>query len=647
LDKERKEFDRDVVETRSISPLWTIICLFLLSSGGFFLGRYATSTAVFLQSPPHHGFGMNAFSLKAPIPTLSERQSVPPKIRASRLERASKVEAELARRKRFAAHAIHPALLTVFPVPTSIAIAIDHLAGNRSAGDLISEIVKYRAIDRITVIFVEGDDQSQCPQSLKDILVSTEREDIDMECSFIDPNNAKDDHPVRRYHDVSVVLANCGKDQLSSKWEEELYASTQSLAVKCVGRTYPLDHPTRISRTSSNKSNIDRIEHFFVPDLRANPSADSFLHATDYDVFDERGITTNFAVAFRSIKNGLEQWRLSEANYQVKMHQRWRSSVMKEIDTSYFDSADMLRIQFPSRHSAESSCDHNRHLIEDMDDDDMFCDKGLNPSLPNIPKKNFHVAKSTVGENAGRGVFTSIDLDEASYLMAEVAAHDLIFSFMAYAILVDMVDSFCLPKKDESNRQNIRLGLNQCIPGIYVDAYSFSIPGGVSVNSGISTFINHGCRGSANIGDISANIGDISDTEFTMLPDDEDPDPETFVIPQEYANTKFYNSNFERNGHISRYDTMDGFIAADSELLDDYVTFGGEKYFLSQIMALKEQCSGKAGTVLSYEDTSRIEHTYDLFGSRFVMDVDAAIERQLDFRRESSSNKIDELSADI
>jgi hypothetical protein len=611
---------------------------------------------------------MNSSSQKSPIPTISERQrgrdyirpfmshfwigEIQKEPRASRPARTSKAEEALARRKRFAEHAIHPALLTVLPMPTSIAIAIDHqhnpkaniVAGNQLAGDLISEIVKYRGIDQITVIFVDGEDRehgnepSQCPQSLMDILASTGRKGIGMECSFIEPYDVK-------HHDVSVVLANCGKDQLdgeghSSKWEEELYATTKYVAVKCVGRTYPLDHPARLSRNS----NIDLIEHFFVPDLRANPSADSFLHATDYDVFDERGITTNFAVAFRSIENGLEQWRLSEANYQVAMHQRWRSSVMEEMDTSFFDSADMLRIQFPSRHSAESSCDHNKHLIVDIDeDDDMFCDKGLNPSYPNVPAKNFYMAKSTVGENAGRGVFTSIDLEQESYLMAEGYAHDLTFSFRAFAIMEDMVDSFCLPKKEnEQERRNVRLGSLQCIAGVYIDAYSYNggIQGGVQVNSGINTFINHGCRGSANIAE---EFEGIPETEFTMLPNGEDPDPETFVIPLNFANTKLYNPNFERNGHTLRYDTMYGFIPADTELLDNYVAFGGIKYFLSQIMALKEQCTGTAGTVLSYEDTNRGEHKYDLLGSRFVMDVDAAISRQLAFRRESSSTTSDKL----
>ena len=125
----------------------------------------------------------------------------------------------------------------------------------------------------------------ECPQSLLNIFAVAGKEGIDLQCSNINTRSSKD-IPVRENHDVSVVLANCDKDNFDGEgrdsiWEKELYLSTKSVAVKCVGRTYSLDHPAQSYKgiNSGQSSNIDKIEHFFVPDLRVHPSADSFFHA--------------------------------------------------------------------------------------------------------------------------------------------------------------------------------------------------------------------------------------------------------------------------------------------------------------------------------------------------------------------------------
>jgi hypothetical protein len=594
-------------------------------------------------------------------PRVDESQTAPPRVILP--TKTVSAKEEWAQRKRFAEHVIHPALLTVLPLPSSISIAVDRqknpransIDGNQLAKDLLFEVAMYKGIDRITVIFVDKEDSehgtnsSECPRLLTDFLASAGRRDIDMECAYINPYDDKHD-TVTRDHDVSFVLANCGQDKLDretrkSKWEEVLYAKTTSVAVKCVGRTYPLDHPVRLAKSNNGgkSSNIDQIEHYFVPDLRDNPYSDSFLHATDYDISDKRGITTNFAVAFRSIQNGVEQWRLPEANYQVAMHQRWGPSVK---DVHFFHAADMALIQFPSRHSSVSSCDHYKHLLEgrdldDDEDDEMFCEHGLDPQYPNVPAENFYMAKSTAGENAGRGVFTSIDLKVGEYLMAESVAHDIVFSFRGFKIAEEMVGSFCLPKKEsESNRQTVRLDSFQCIVGIYYDSYGYNgIQRGVPVHTGKNMFINHGCNGSANICDYYAGI---EDTEFSMIPEDGDPDPETFVIPFDFRMTKFYNPNFERNIHILRYDMADSYaISANTEILDNYVDFGGEKYFLAQVVTLKEQCEGKAGTVVAYEDNKELSgHKFDILGSPFVMDYDASLLRQHEDNRRIGRKKL-------
>lgn len=667
FDKQIKQIDHDA--KGGVSVLRAFFWLVAVSSGGFLIGRCASSSLAASPILQFHEARVNFAQSQQAASRVQENpirnDSLPSMTyfwnrddrripRAFRPAQQSAEDEELARRKRFAEFAIHPVLLTVRPVPTSIAIAVDQhenpmtntVAGTELAEDLLSEILVYKSIERVTVVFVNGRDNSEhgaslpeCQRSLTDILASTGRKGIDIECSYVNTISGKS-NLANRHHDVSVVLSNHTEEPLvkggnNSKWEEDLYATTDSIAVKRVGRTYPLDHPSRASKGKKQKQknqhknkNIDRIEHFFVPDLRKNPTADSFLKVTDYDVFDERGIATNFAVAFRSIKNGEEQWRLPESNYQVAMHQRWASSSLETIQ--FFDAADMLRIQFPSRHSAVSSCDQYGHLITD-DDYDLLCDQGLDTSMPNVPSKNFYVSKSTVNENAGRGVFSSVELELNSYLMAETFAHDVIFSFQGFKIVEKMVGNFCLPKND------FRLGNFLCIVGIYIDAYAYNgIPGGMPVNSGKNTFINHGCHGTANIAD---EFFEIEETEFTMFKEGEDPDPETFVIPEEFLFPQFYNPNFDRNGHVNRYDsTESASIPAHTEILDNYVAFGGVKYFLTQAMVLKEQCSGTAGTVLSYEDVYRGGHKYDMFGSKYVMDADEHAQRRFASHRAKASD---------
>jgi hypothetical protein len=191
--------------------------------------------------------------------------------RAFRPAQQSTEEEELARRKHFAEFAIHPVLLTVHPVPTSIAIAVDQhenpttntVAGTELAKDLLSEILVYKSIERVTVIFVDGRDSKhgaglpECQSSLTDILASTGSKGIDIECSYVNTISGKS-NLAKRHHDVSVVLSNYSEEPLvrganNSKWEEDLYATTDSIAVKRVGRTYPLDHPSRASKGKKKK----------------------------------------------------------------------------------------------------------------------------------------------------------------------------------------------------------------------------------------------------------------------------------------------------------------------------------------------------------------------------------------------------------
>jgi hypothetical protein len=53
-----------------------------------------------------------------------------------------------------------------------------------------------------------------------------------------------------------------------------------------------------------------------------------------------------------------------------------------------------------------------------------------------LPASAFEVKKSSVGENAGRGVFTKVDIPKNTYLSLETGAHTILFMPSTFALIV-------------------------------------------------------------------------------------------------------------------------------------------------------------------------------------------------------------------
>ena len=65
-----------------------------------------------------------------------------------------------------------------------------------------------------------------------------------------------------------------------------------------------------------------------------------------------------------------------------------------------------------------------------------------NPERPNIPTSSFEVNASTLGENAGRGLFTKVDIPKGSYIGCEVAG-DVIRFFPSTCEVIDGLYATC------------------------------------------------------------------------------------------------------------------------------------------------------------------------------------------------------------
>jgi hypothetical protein len=61
-------------------------------------------------------------------------------------------------------------------------------------------------------------------------------------------------------------------------------------------------------------------------------------------------------------------------------------------------------------------------------------------NYPNAPLSSFEVKKSSVGDNAGRGVFAKLGLAKDMYLSAETSSHPVLFMPSTVALIEALVD---------------------------------------------------------------------------------------------------------------------------------------------------------------------------------------------------------------
>jgi hypothetical protein len=112
----------------------------------------------------------------------------------------------------------------------------------------------------------------------------------------------------------------------------------------------------------------------------------------------------------------------------------------------------------------------------------------------------------------------------------------------------------------------------------------------MNVDSGMLTFINHGCNGTFNMG---------IESEWHELNIDEDGE-----IPEDYQlyGAAPYNPHRDRNLRRDQYLSQNSKpVKAGEELLDNYLSFGGEQYFMDTMQNLRKECSGGLGVVEEYQ----------------------------------------------
>eukprot|EP00538_Stauroneis_constricta_P000422 CAMPEP_0119568268 /NCGR_PEP_ID=MMETSP1352-20130426/38409_1 /TAXON_ID=265584 /ORGANISM="Stauroneis constricta, Strain CCMP1120" /LENGTH=947 /DNA_ID=CAMNT_0007617637 /DNA_START=95 /DNA_END=2938 /DNA_ORIENTATION=+ len=283
------------------------------------------------------------------------------------------------------------------------------------------------------------------------------------------------------------------------------------------------------------------------------------------------------------------KWFANSAVVDYKIRTRSLPSKGNGVSLRYFDGATMQSYHFPSRQSEVVYCRRRPMPLGCIDN------RGFDQTRANLPISLLQVQASSLGENAGRGVFAAQDIPAHSYVGLERLVHTVYIEPRSYSIINEWY---------ERNHPIYNAEYYPYVLEMYADAYghSFSDRGEIHIYSdaSIHTFINHGCQGSNNVG-YNFTIDESAELSF----DD---------IPAEIMKTKskayVYNPSIDRQPHFysSGFPLRD--IAAGEELFDNYLGMTGltSKNWKAEFETLQKQCRGDGvGYVKYYEESASSE----------------------------------------
>ena len=285
-----------------------------------------------------------------------------------------------------------------------------------------------------------------------------------------------------------------------------------------------------------------------------------------------------FKIAFKC-RSCFTQWHSNQAMIDLAIKDR----AMVAVDGNgsklfrFFDGATMIGYQITSRVVENVFC---REIPTPA-----FCEAshGFNPYTTNIRLSSLEVKTSLI-PNAGRGVFTKIDIPKGSFFGLEEVSHNVIVMPASVHWIRTFMNESIVNRWKMFDAYLYGLGFES---DFYFDT-------SISIDNGILQFLNHGCNG-------TSSIQNYTTTELTA-------DPTT--MPDELAVT--YESSIY-NPFVSRSflnlqncgDPTNRDVKAGEELLDNYLAYYTLDSWTRGINDLRAQCSRQAlGMVGSYEQSS-------------------------------------------
>ena len=288
------------------------------------------------------------------------------------------------------------------------------------------------------------------------------------------------------------------------------------------------------------------------------------------------GVMT-FKIAFKC-PSCFTQWHSNQAMIDLAIKERSVPTVDGNIKLfRFFDGATMIGYQYPSRVVENVFC---REIPTPP-----YCDAlhGFDPYTTNVRLSSLEVKTSLI-PNAGRGIFTKIDIPKGSYIGLEEVSRNVI----VMPETVHLIQMFL--SKAIVNRWKM---FDAYLYGLGFSS-DFFLDTAYSIDNGILQFLNHGCNG-------TNHIQQLNTTESTADPSTM---PEELGVTYESTIYNPYvsrsNLNLQNCGDFTNKD-----VRAGEELLDTYLAYYTLDTWTRGINDLRAQCSARAlGSVGSYEQES-------------------------------------------
>ena len=301
------------------------------------------------------------------------------------------------------------------------------------------------------------------------------------------------------------------------------------------------------------------------------------------------GYPWSFLVACKSDKCRYN-WYKNEAEIDVQIHYRMMRTKSGSSPLRYFDGATMKSYQNPPkawetlycrREPFPEHCDHYR---------------GYSKNIENYGIDNFEVRMSSIGDGAGRGVFSKVDIPQGSLIAAEESHKKVHFTHTTSNLLEKRSDSF--PSSSS---------LAKVLDYAYGYGFQRSIRASheLYVDSSMLTFINHGCNGTNNFGESHFDIFDSAYGNEAHL------DPTAVDVPSSSVSRfSIFDPVVDRNLLLlvaGNYETKRD-IGSGDELFQNYIfLITDPSVWVEEVMSLKAQCKGEIlpGTVKGAELRAR------------------------------------------
>jgi len=291
----------------------------------------------------------------------------------------------------------------------------------------------------------------------------------------------------------------------------------------------------------------------------------------------------SYLVCFKDYESRAS-WYKTSPEIEIELHQRLYKTKSGKPALLFFDAPTMISYQVPPKAIETTYCR--------KEDTPWECDEylGIDPELMRIPISHVEARKSTVGEYAGRGLFASQDIPKDAMI-------DINGSVKAFH--VPPSTGFVITKLYDWGNGNsdegtfVKEGLS-CVR-TFVEGYGYcaTLLGKkhYTIDSGITTFCNHGCNGTYNYGD---------DNNFTELNIDLDYAPEALL-----NKASVFSPVFER--HLRQILAVGDYTLRDirqgEEILCNYLSFSGDPdYWEEDVTGLRGQCAGDTmGQISEYD----------------------------------------------